>query len=146
MKTIEQKVSETILEKSSEVSIKDRKFNVAPPTFATLIKVSELVSTLPAVKLDSEDYITHSLMIAKDCKVIGEIIATMILGVDRPKQRIFSKPVIEELSNFIISKCSVSEVRKLLVELIALLEIHDFFVTTTSLMEINLLRKTVEVV
>ena len=146
MRTIEQKVSEAILEKHSEIKIKEKSFAVAQPTFATLIKVSELISTLPAIKLDKEDYISEALMLAKDCRVVGEVIATMIIGVDRPKERFYQKPLIDELKEFILKKCSVKEVKEILLELISKMEIHDFFVTTTSLIEVNLLRRTREVV
>lgn len=144
-KTIEQKVSDVILEKSSTIKIKDREFEVAAPTLATLIRISDLISTLPKVEMDKNDYISESLKIAKDCSVISEIVATMIVGVDTPKARFYQKPIIEELSEFISKKCTIVELKELIVQLILMLEIPSFFAFTTSLIEINLIKRTREV-
>lgn len=144
-KTIEQKVSDVILEKSSTIKIKDREFEVAAPTLATLIRISDLISTLPKVEMNSKDYISESLKIAKDCSVISEIVATMIVGVDTPKTRFYQKPIIEELSEFISKKCTLVELKELIVQLILMMEIPPFFAFTTSLIEINLIKRTREV-
>jgi hypothetical protein len=144
-KTIEQKVSDVILEKSSKIKIKDREFEVAAPTLATLIRISDLISTLPKVEMDKNDYISESLKIAKDCSVISEIVATMIVGVDTPKARFYQKPIIEELSEFISKKCTLVELKELIVQLILMMEIPPFFAFTTSLIEINLIKRTREV-
>lgn len=144
-KTIEQKVSDVILEKSSKIKIKDREFEVAAPTLATLIRISDLISTLPKVEMDKNDYISESLKIAKDCSVISEIVATMIVGVDTPKARFYQKPIIEELSEFISKKCTLVELKELIVQLILMMEIPSFFAFTTSLIEINLIKRTREV-
>jgi hypothetical protein len=144
-KTIEQKVSDVILEKSSKIKIKDREFEVAAPTLATLIRISDLISTLPKVEMDKNDYISESLKIAKDCSVISEIVATMIVGVDTPKARFYQKPIIEELSEFISKKCTLVELKELIVQLILMMEIPSFFGFTTSLIEINLIKRTREV-
>lgn len=146
MRTIEQKVSAAVLETQTEITIKGRVFVVAQPTFATLIKVSELISLLPDIKPNSDDYISDSLMMAKDCSIVGEIIATMIIGVRKPKLRLFDKPLIEELTDFLLKEVSIKELKTTLVELIKVMEIHDFFEVTTSLIEVNLLRKTRAVV
>lgn len=144
-KTIEQKVSDVILEKASTIKIKDREFDVAAPTLATLIRISDLISTLPKVEMDKNDYISESLKIAKDCSVISEIVATMIVGVDTPKARFYQKPIIEELSEFISKKCTLVELKELIVQLILMMEIPAFFGFTTSLIEINLIKRTREV-
>ena len=55
---------------------------VAPPSIATLILASELIAQLPGLKLDSKQVMFEYLFVAKDCKVLGEIVATLILGAD----------------------------------------------------------------
>ena len=50
-RTIEQVVAAAILEKATtEIEIGDKVYKIADPTTATLILVSELISTLPVVE------------------------------------------------------------------------------------------------
>ncbi|MCC8155482.1 MAG: hypothetical protein LIP01_15645 [Tannerellaceae bacterium] len=49
-KTIESKVADTILERKMKLEIGGKYYEVAPPTTATLILVSELVAQLPPYK------------------------------------------------------------------------------------------------
>lgn len=78
--TIEQKVSETILQKMQEVTIGGATYQVAPPTTSTLILASEHISKLPSIKLDGDKILVETLYIAKDCRVLGDIVAILILG------------------------------------------------------------------
>lgn len=79
-KTIEQRVSEAVLQKPKEVVIGDRTFTVAPPSTATLLLVSEGISLLPQVSLSKDKIVEEVLFVAKDCRVLGDIVATLILG------------------------------------------------------------------
>ena len=45
--TIESKVAATILERNITFEIDGEKYEIAPPSLATLILVSEIISTLP---------------------------------------------------------------------------------------------------
>lgn len=158
-KTIETKTAETILQTPNVFEICGRRFDVAPPTMATLIQVSKLMSQLP-IKLEKTDnYIYGSLMIAKDCEIIGLTVATLILGVKKhsnipaQKNRALNwlkigkqKDRYQELSDLILENYSPSQLDKLVVDLLTRMELKDFFELFTSLQEINLLRKTREVI
>lgn len=156
-KTIESKVSDTILQKSEEVPLGEKTYSVKPPTIATLIKVSELISQLPGIPLAADNPALESLAIAKDCKVLGEIIAVLILGhgaqpvtkrIKRPgflgwlgaKIEIDADPY-KEFGEEILNN-SPSEVEKALIFLLKKMEIGSFFALSTSLIEVNLLKAT----
>jgi len=79
-KTIESKTAEAILERKKQITIGDQTYEVAQPTMATLILVSELVSQLPQTRMDPENILTETLRVAKDCRILGDIIAVLILG------------------------------------------------------------------
>lgn len=79
---IEGLVSDTILQKPYSIQIGQETYEVAPPSIATLILASELISQLPKVELDKSLVTFESLRIAKDCKVLGDIVATLILGAE----------------------------------------------------------------
>lgn len=77
---IETKVSKTVLQKREEITVGGEIMEVAPPSTATLILVSEETAKLPHVKLDSENIAGEVLYVAKDCRVLGDIVAILILG------------------------------------------------------------------
>ncbi|MEG2281741.1 MAG: hypothetical protein RSB93_00770, partial [Rikenellaceae bacterium] len=91
-KKIENKVADTILQEPQEVEVGGVKYSVAPPTTATLIRVSELVSEMPHIKMTSKNILYEVLNVAKDCRVIGDIIAVLILGdKNRIERKIVAK-------------------------------------------------------
>ncbi|MEI6752346.1 MAG: hypothetical protein WCK78_04185 [Paludibacter sp.] len=155
MKTVESKVAETILQENKKIEVGAHTFSIVAPTTATLIQVSKLISFLPSVKLDAENFIYESLSIAEKCDVLGAIAATMILGARKQpntqsekKSRLKwlkigrKKSEIDELAEFILYNLSPSELETLIVELLKGLEIQSFFQVTVSLLEVNLLRAT----
>ena len=151
---IEGLVSDTILQKPYSIQIGQETYEVAPPSIATLILASELISQLPKVELDKSLVTFESLRIAKDCKVL----ATLILGAEnitteatvvqkslfglvrtRKKVTIDNRAV---LSDKILKQISPSKVNALTLKIINRMEIGDFFGLTASLIEINLLKPT----
>ena len=157
-KTIEQQVAETILQKVTDVKIGDKTYSVAPPTTATLILVSEAVSQLPHLKLDEKNIVGEVLSVARDCRVLGDVAAILILGAKgltesvTRRRRVFwpfySVSVTEtidrkaELSREILDNYSPSELHNLIASLLKGLDLGDFFGLTTFLTEVNLLRQT----
>lgn len=163
---MEEKVAETILQKSSEITIGDKTYSVAPPTTATLILASEAVSRLPKVVLDPQKVVEESLSVAKDCRVLGDIAAIMILGarnltevkkvrekqekrylfglIRRSKEveveRVIDKKA--ELSQELLETYSPRALNMIVGALLHKMELGDFFAITTFLIEINLLRPT----
>lgn len=159
--TIESKTADTILERKRVVTIGEDTYQVAPPTMATLILVSDLVSQLPQTAMDPENILTETLRVAKDCRILGHILAVLILGEGYPipeemppkKQRWwFQKKVIQyqgdpwdELAAKILKTLGPKRIKDMAVELLKGMEIADFFGLTTSLIEVNLTRMTREV-
>ena len=162
-KTIEEKVSRTILEKNQSVVIDGKTYNVAPPTTATLIIVSELVSRLPRIKMNSEKVLGECIANAKDFRVIGKIAAVLILGAKRCTEtnmfqenkglfrNIFNrcenvfgtkKSIEKQLSDRILMSMSPKELSGLIMRLLGGMQIADFFGITAFLAEVNLLRTT----
>ena len=165
-KTIEEKVGFTILESDKTVIIDGDTYNVAPPTTATLIMVSELVSKLPHIKMNSEMLLEECLANAKDFRIIGEIAAILILGAKRCKdtrkirenkgKRLFRDAINlccknassvkqsteKQLSNRILMSMSPKDLSGLIMKLLGGMQIADFFGITAFLTEVNLLRAT----
>lgn len=153
--SIESKVADTILQAKKEITLGGKTFTVAPPTPATLIRLSQLISQLPAVKSDSNKVLMEVLHHAKDCTILGDIAATIILGASKARKcekkawwKLWTKKTSQYrlLADFILYECEVSEVYNLISEQLLNLQIVDFFAITTSLFEVNLLRATKEVV
>lgn len=167
---IESKVSKTVLQQREEITVGSETMEIAPPSTATLILVSEETAKLPHVKLDSENIVGDVLYIAKDCRVLGDIVAILILGaknlvehkkvvVETEKRRFggLIKEVHKEETEVIINHKAIlaqklleditpRELHNLTARLLKALQIADFFGLTTSLIEVNLIRKTREVV
>uniref|UniRef100_UPI002731DDA9 hypothetical protein n=1 Tax=uncultured Muribaculum sp. TaxID=1918613 RepID=UPI002731DDA9 len=80
--TIESKVAAAILErKVGSIEIEGVTYEIAPPSLATLILVSETISTLPTFdKLDKSQWLDIVAHYAKDYKPLGDIAAILILG------------------------------------------------------------------
>lgn len=167
IKTIEQKVAETILQTPEEVTIGGRKYSVAPPSTATLILVSEAVSRLPAVSPETDKIVEYTLAFARDCRPLGEIVAIMILGArglectEKVKElrldgsylfglfKQYREVEVErridkksELAKELLETLSPSELHELTATLLKKMQIADFFGLTTFLTEINMLRQT----
>jgi len=148
--TIESKVAKTILQRGHEVKVGKKVYQVAPPSTATLILVSELVAQMPQINLDENDVINESLRIAKDCKVIGDIVAVLILGAKKSqgrKSRFFG--LIQgdgdkqmKLASALLYDLRPIELSQLIQKLLVEMEISFFFSTSTFLGGINLTRAT----
>lgn len=77
---IETKVARTILQEPEKITVGDTVYQVAPPSTATLILLSETAARMPQDKLDPERIVDETLSIAKHCRPIGEFAAILILG------------------------------------------------------------------
>lgn len=151
---IEGNVSKAILQETKQVEFSGVIISVAPPSLATLIKVSELIAHLPKIEANTESILIESLRIAKHTKVIGEIAAYLLLGAKgvqtirktaffgliRYKKRITVRKLTELLLNE-----SPKRLKDLIIEQLQTMGVEHFFAITTSLAEANLLRPTREV-
>ena len=162
--TIEQTVASAILEKPvGSIEIDGRVYNIAPPSTATLILISEIVSTLPVVERVSKEKVFYSVLhFAKDFKALGEMAAILILGANHlteeremPQKKILGiiprkpKKIIvdakSELAEKLLYNVRPSIIYDCIIRRLQDMEIADFFVITTSLSEANILKPTREV-
>lgn len=166
--TIESRVATAILERpSGTIVINGNEYKIGSPSLATLILVSEIVSTLPIVeKTEDKEKKTYSVLHhAKDFKALAEIAAILILGAKNltenrertiTKKYLFglikrSKTIKEtidkkaELANEILLNIRPSVLFETIIKRLQDNEVGVFFVITTSLSEANLLAPTKEV-
>lgn len=167
--TIEAQVAAAILEKDvAELVIEGKTYHVAPPSIATLILVSEIVSTFPIVDADfkapKEQVFNLVLHHARYFTRLGELAAVLILGAKNlteettetiTERRFFGlwrtkKEIkvqhnrMEELARIINENVSPSVLFDLIVGRINRMDIASFFAITISLSEANILKPTRE--
>lgn len=162
METIESKAANTILQQPMEINVGARTYHVAPPSVATLILVSEAVSRLPQEELNEENVMEESLSIAKDCRVLGDLAATLILGAKhindvekrqekRRKRHLWGlfhtshtievrETAKERLSRELLEELTPRELHNTIAQILLKMQVGDFFGLTTFLTKINLLR------
>ena len=153
--TIENSVASAILEKSIDnIDIEGVTYEIAPPSTATLILISEIVATLPVVKkVPAEEIVTSVLHYARYYRPIGDIAAVLILGA---KNLIEYRTIVQEkrylvdkkaeLAKIILENVSPTTLFNVVVQRLQDMEIGSFFAITTSLSEANILKPTKEVV
>lgn len=156
--TIEQRVGATLLQQPRQIEVAGKTYSVAPPTIATLILASEAISLLPQERLDDNHIVEETLRIAKDCRVLGDILAILILGAKglieecttevrtffglrsrRTTQKIDRK---RELADELLETLAPRDLYRLISELLRDMQLGDFFGATTSLLEVNLTKAT----
>ena len=153
-RNIAEDTADVILESPIVVTIAGKEYKAKRPTLATLIEVSRLISLLPNVELIDVSSLTNEKIVeinkkgmfyAKECNVLGTIIATLILGHNKPKHTILSRFSNYEkrramLALKIVNECSIDEIIKETQKLLNGLEAASFFVFIASLSAINLMR------
>ena len=162
--TIEDKVAKTILQQPEEIKVGDKTYKVAPPSVATLILISGAVSRLPHIHLNEEKIMEETLCIAKNCQLLGDIAAILILGakhindivtirqIER-KQHLWglfhtnhitvsTETKKEQLSRELLEETTPRELHNIIVQMLLKMQVADFFALTTFLTEINLMRPT----
>lgn len=167
-RTIESQVAETILEQTEKINIDGREYTLNPPSTATLILASKYISQMPEVRSDAENVFFEVLRTAKDCGIIGKIVAVLILGAKRIKENVkiqIQKPPrktllglmrkrepetteiaeLDYLAEKLLDNYTPMELSELFSKRIMEIGVSDFFGLTTSLYEANLLKRTREV-
>lgn len=154
---IEQKVSETILQKPFSVKIGEKEYQVAPPTAGTLILVSEIIGQIPNTVIDKENPLGEVFQRAKYIPLVAKAVATMIMGAEailfpKEEKNFFSflgrkkeKISVEVLANEILHKISVQEMATIFFQLLQKTQATDFFTLITFLSEANMLKPTKKV-
>ena len=153
-KTIEERTAETILQQPKTVEIEGKCYEIAPPTTATLILVSGMISRLPKFgeieDMKGEDVLFHTLANAKDCEKITEIAAVMIVGSKEYNksqkqsllQRIFRKEsLFDKVKNAVLNS-SPKKLDEIIGACLQGMQVQDFFLVTTFLNKVNLTKAT----
>lgn len=162
MNTVEKQVSDAVLQESLKITLGDKVYAVARPSAGTIIEVSKYISTLPLAPFveGEQEVLTYVLAYAKDCEVIGDIAAILILGrkgLIATRQRITKRffglyKKVEtyevnrqkELAKELLDNCTNEELLNLIKQTLEMQHIAFFFSIITSLNEANILRKTKE--
>lgn len=163
-KTIEQEVADTILQREETIQVGKHKYTIAPPSVATLVLASEIISRMPHLKMDETKVIEDSLAIAKDCKELGILAATLVLGAKHvndivckfeiqlkfylfglfhtKRRRTIERKHIEVLAEELMEDLTPRELQSLVAQILQRMQVGDFFALTTFLTEISLTRPT----
>lgn len=154
-KTVEKKAADTILQTPVDIRIGDEVYKVNPPTIATMILASKAIADLPEINEKTDDVLSESLRVVKDCSALGDIFAIFILGAKNlteekvvvekrlfgllKKERIVEIDRKSELSKKLLESVTPKDLHKILISIFIKLEIADFFGITVSLTKINLM-------
>ncbi len=144
--TIEQKVADAILQRPKTIKIGERTLTVAKPTTASLIMASAAASKLPRVNINENNIVGEMLRIGKDCNVVGEILACLLVNPkgstgDIDMRAEYDKK-IQETASILLEECSPSELEKIAITLLNTSEVSHFFGLSTFLIEVNLIKAT----
>lgn len=150
---VEKKVADTILQSTFKVELGGVAFDVAPPSTATIIRLSELSTYLPLI--ETEKYLEEVLSKGKEAKAIGDIVALLICGEIAPL-RIFNIPSIishwkrnrryKKVRRLALHNITPRNLMILLSKILGRQEITDFFTLIVSLRSANILKPTKETI
>ena len=139
------------------VTVDGREYVIPRPTVGTIIMVSELVSTLPEpFEVNSKTFLADVMAIGKDTRVLGRIVAVLLLGAERVLSEECKgsrrgawwkfwrrgRNAVDELSDAVLRTMSPTEVSAVVGRVIETLQIGHFFGLTTSLKTQNILAST----
>ena len=167
--TTEGLVAQAVLQRTEEIKIGERVFQFHQPSIATLILASEAISKLPELKLKEDRLAEDSLRAARDCRVLGDVVAILLLGAKNLTEKVREPQKIQrrlffgllsiektievertidnkrELAQELLEDLTPSELHSLTAKLLQRMQLADFFGLTTFLNEINLTRPTKKV-
>lgn len=152
-RTTEEQVASSVLQqKDQTIEIGGREYRFGKPSVATIIMVSGLISKLPEVNTDITDgeLTEEVLKTARHSKVLGEIVATLILGAKRVMAIRESKrhwwqrkdSEYDRLSRDVLLECDAKELSKLVIDNLTNLHLGNFFAITASLAGANATKPT----
>lgn len=148
-KTIEQKVAETILQEEFKVKVGAKEYAATPISYGTLIRISAIISTLPAVG-EEENLFSGALRNGIHADKLAEVVALCILNRKDTApvyqrqvfKRTLVKPGLQQLKEEILYHCTIGEVGRLVRLLFSRMELADFFGVMVSLSGVNLTAET----
>lgn len=162
--TIEKQTADAILQSAKEtIEIGGQQWEIGKPTVGTIIMASELISQLPKFKdeMTGKDIIPEVMRVAKDAKVIGKIVALLILGAKRVQEHrksgkcswwrclldlLFHRKEVREeidaLADLILKELDPDRIFSIISNRLGNLQLGSFFGITTSLSQSNILKAT----
>lgn len=150
MENTEKRAVTEILEQPTTLTLGGRTFRVPPPSYATLLRVSQLVTQMPQNDINPTE-VTESQLVAyvinnaKDYQLLPELLATLLVGVHKTFPRALKNKRIRPLSKWIAERVPPSEQTQAISTLLSRLEIADFFWLTTFLSKMRVAKPTREV-
>lgn len=165
MGRIENLIGETILQDTKPVEIKGvGTLQVAHPSVATLIEASKAIGNLPvmpSLRGKEEQALVFTLAHARDCAVLGDVAAVLLLGkkgisrraeiVSRTKswknnwlfRHFRRRPLLRTvLAEALLEEYTPEQLQAIIVQCLGLQQVAFFLSITTTLNDANLLRKT----
>lgn len=138
--TVTEKIAKSFLEEGTDIKIGNKPYHIPPPTIRTLIKVSGLSSKIPEISADSNSIMDETLRVAKDCEVLGDILATFILGgAYKPK---WYNNKYKKLRDKILDETTPLEYASSLATCLKEGELGHFFQIITILSGVNIIKPT----
>lgn len=143
---IRSKVAAVINQHTIPVSIGSKTFQVAPPCLGTLIEISEMISSLPAVEKGSKETLMGFVLArARSCGVLPNIYAMLILGPKGYRKRGalgLGKRKGPALAREIADTVPPKECREGVERILYGLQMDDFFAITTFLKGVEVTKPT----
>lgn len=145
MKTIEQRVADTILQHKVRVILAGREYKVEQPTMATLIEMSAHISRLP--KFSEHTTIIDMLSRCGELEPVADILATMIVGAKGIKRKgefwkFWKRNRFKKVRSTIMNDCTPQELNRTLEMLLDTMQLKSFFAISVSLVGLNVTKPT----
>lgn len=146
-KTIEELTHETLLQASETVRLGRHTYKIAPPSIATMVVASALISRLPRMEISErkEDVVIEVLRHAKDSRLLGLVMATMVMGVKRqglPVSSLIRGFRTRRCARLLLENLSPNDMLKLAYKLFGRMEVQGFFGLIAFLNEVNMTKAT----
>jgi hypothetical protein len=144
MEKVAKTAAEALLQENVTMQIGGVEYSIAPPSIATLARVSAIIAEMPAQTLDDDNVLSESLRIAKDvAKPVSLIMAVLITGEKRPGLRRIKDEVKQrKIARYIYHNASPAEIKNLFTRLLQHQEVGNFFGLTAFLLEIGITKPT----
>lgn len=150
--SIEKQVAEAILQDKILINLGDRKIQVPRPTLGTMIEVSKIISEcgVGEFKTDAQNALSETIRIAKDCDMLADVLAILILGV---KKRFLSINFLglnillrnrqKRLKNEILKNLTPKTIAEAIAQIFGAMECGFFLSTLIILKPANILKPTI---
>ncbi|MFI3322067.1 MAG: hypothetical protein R3Y50_06035 [Rikenellaceae bacterium] len=148
---IEKLVADSVLNNPIEITVGGKKMLISKPTIATLISASQWIAKLPEIPnpATNDEATNIALCYAKDCAVIGEIAAILILGHKGMKKewKIFDWTIrswdnVKPLAKKLLDEFSAKELYNLITASLGEQNLDFFLNIIISLSKVNLIKAT----